>query len=219
MIGPFAFARKQANRNKNEQDQKRKPNELKSRDHIYAWRTTIVVLFAHHGDEKVIHLTADSSSSFSSSSYFIPFSSSSIRARKCKKCQEFQKRLKQNSSVTLVCINCFLGGDELYVFLYSLPKDFDTSQLHGGTYSTDDPDPPKEVVDRANYLLHHGFGSYNLRTNNCETFAQYCTTGLVNLDLPASGQIKTVGIKILEAINPIPLAIAVADHPLSMQVL
>lgn len=45
------------------------------------------------------------------------------------------------------------------------------------------------------YLLHNGFGNYDVFQNNCEDFALYCKTGLLitdNLGVGRSGQASSM---------------------------
>ncbi|PWA67932.1 NC domain-containing family protein [Artemisia annua] len=84
-----------------------------------------------------------------------------------------------DSGVIVSCLNCFIDAGFLYRFQYGVGKLSYVSKIHGGTCTTAKSDPPNEVIDRALYLLHNGFGSYDVVKNNCEDFALYCTTGLV----------------------------------------
>ena len=41
--------------------------------------------------------------------------------------------------------------------------------------------PPEETIKLARYFLSHPWGDYHFRENNCETFACFCKTGLMNI--------------------------------------
>lgn len=142
---------------------------LKPGDHIYAWR--IAAIYAHHGiyvgDGKVIHFTSRSQGSLGVCS-----AASSVRSRRaCATCPP----LKESYGVVSSCLECFLRGDPLYRFQYSVSTVCYLSQRHG-TCSTRDSDPADTVVHHAKELLDRGFGCYDLVTNNCEDFAFYCKT-------------------------------------------
>lgn len=146
--------------------------QLRRGDHIYAWRTG----YSHHGiyesDEKVIHFTsasAQSSSGFFSSSSSAAFSSHS-------KCREAMR----GGGVVVCCLDCFLKGDNLCLFAYSVSIAFAALSNIGAqdTCSVEDEDPPDTVLRRANdFLDYGGFRSYNVAGNNCFHFAYYCKTG------------------------------------------
>ncbi|PWA28099.1 LRAT-like domain-containing protein [Artemisia annua] len=98
-----------------------------------------------------------------------------------------------DSGVIISCLNCFIHIGSLYRFQYGVGKLSYVSKIRGGTCTTAKSDPPEEVIKRAVYLLHHGFGSYDFRKNNCENFDLYCTTGLVirgKFTTGSSGQVN-----------------------------
>ncbi|KAK4487745.1 hypothetical protein RD792_005580 [Penstemon davidsonii] len=65
------------------------------------------------------------------------------------------------------------------------------AKVRDGTCTSAKSDPEDIVVRRARYLLHHGFGDYDVIKNNCEDFALYCKLGrLISGDKKAtSGQV------------------------------
>ncbi|OEL35302.1 hypothetical protein BAE44_0003679, partial [Dichanthelium oligosanthes] len=66
-------------------------------------------------------------------------------------------------------------GNNLCLFAYSVSWWFyNMSNIGGQTCSMEPEDPSEMVLHRANYLLAHGFGNYNLALRNCFDFAFYC---------------------------------------------
>lgn len=99
------------------------------------------------------------------------------------------------TGVFLNCLNCFLRRKNysLCRYEYGVSRSTFEREIRGGTCTTAESDSPKEVIQRARYLLENGFGKYHLEKNNCEDFALYCKTGLLvpNKSAPAtSGQIN-----------------------------
>ncbi|KAK4487746.1 hypothetical protein RD792_005581 [Penstemon davidsonii] len=68
------------------------------------------------------------------------------------------------------------------------------AKVRDGTCTSAKSDPEDIVVHRAMYLLHHGFGDYDVIKNNCEDFVLYCKFGrLISGDKKAtSGQVLSV---------------------------
>ncbi|PWA68785.1 LRAT-like domain-containing protein (chloroplast) [Artemisia annua] len=100
-----------------------------------------------------------------------------------------------DSGVIVSCLNCFIGTGSLYRFQYGVGKLSYVSKIRGGTCTIAKSDPPNEVIDRALYLLRHGFGSYDVVKNNCEDFALYCRTCLAirgKVTTGSSGQVNFV---------------------------
>ncbi|KAL3652154.1 hypothetical protein CASFOL_001835 [Castilleja foliolosa] len=153
-------------------------SDLEAGDHIYTWRTAFT--YSHHGiymgENKVVHFTKDrhSSPSDSSGPYFS--SSGSYNGIACLDTPDCGFT-KDGFGVIISCLNCFLGNGSLYRFEYGVSTLTFLAKFRGGTCTTAEPDPSETVVHRAMYLLHNGFGNYDLFTNNCEDFALYCKTG------------------------------------------
>lgn len=100
-----------------------------------------------------------------------------------------------NSGVVLSCLDCFLQNGSLYSFEYGVSPSIFISKVRGGTCTTAISDPAETVIHRAMYLLHNGFGNYDVFQNNCEDFALYCKTGLLTVDrlgVGRSGQASSV---------------------------
>jgi hypothetical protein len=154
-------------------------NQLGSLAILYQFRCTGI----YESDEKVIQycgtgLFSSSSHSGSSSSWF----GFSVPHRTCPKCREAERR----GGAVISCLNCFLEGDSLRLFPYSVPPWFRFKSMLASSQATclmAPEDPPEMVLRRANNLLDNGsalgFASddYNLLTNNCVDFAIYCKTG------------------------------------------
>lgn len=95
------------------------------------------------------------------------------------------------------------AGGVVYRFEYAVTPALFLAKARGGTYTLEVSDPNDIVVHRANFLLHNGFGCYNVFKNNCEDFAIYSKTGLLVLDqrtLGQSGQAVSIIDGPLEAI-------------------
>ncbi|GFP93575.1 hypothetical protein PHJA_001501900 [Phtheirospermum japonicum] len=140
-------------------------SDLEAGDHIYTWRTAFT--YSHHGiyvgENKVVHFTHFSSSSSNTRATCLDIPDCGFK--------------KDGSGVIMSCLNCFLGDGSLYRFEYGVSTPTFIARFRGGTCTTANPDPSETVVHRAMYLLHKGFGNYDLFTNNCEDFALYCKTG------------------------------------------
>ncbi|GBG73555.1 hypothetical protein CBR_g16898 [Chara braunii] len=164
--------------------------DLIAGDHIYSWRKGYT--YAHHGifvgDGQVIHFTNGDEEAAFGSSWSSPFSGISGSAmaaqpvaeyEECPACREaFSSGIKEGNSVIKTCLSCFLKGGNLYRCQYGVNPAFFLANVRGGTCTMAATDSPEEVVQRARYLLEHGFGDYNLMNRNCEDFAIYCKTGL-----------------------------------------
>lgn len=157
-----------------------KKDELKPGDHIYSWRCNY--LYSHHGiyvgDDKVVHFTR-SGHEIGTGTWLdnLIYSSSPARSSdsQCERCGDQSTATGVISS----CLDCFLGGGELYLFQYDVPPQVFLAKVRGGTCTLAKPDPPEDVIHRAEHLLQNGFGWYNVFNNNCEDFAIYCKTGLL----------------------------------------
>lgn len=95
---------------------------------------------------------------------------------------------EEGQGVMLSCLNCFLAGGGLYRFEYAVSTAFFLAKARAGTCTLAASDPNYVAVHRAEYLLEHGFGCYNVYKNNCEHFAIYCKTGLLVEDQGSMGQ-------------------------------
>ncbi|KAL9229014.1 hypothetical protein vseg_004532 [Gypsophila vaccaria] len=179
-----------------------KKEEIKLGDHIYTYRAGYT--YSHHGiyvgGSRVIHFTPDhncnlstpSSSSFnftslassSSSSFnFTSLASSSSSSFNYTSLCPFDDcgfRLA-NYGVTLSCLDCFLGSGSPRLYQYGVSKIAFLVRVRGGTCTMAKSDPLETVIHRAIYCLSQiGFGKYDLVQNNCEDFALYCKTGLMD---------------------------------------
>lgn len=171
------------------------PSDLKPGDHIYSWRTAYI--YAHHGiyigDGMVIHFTRAAGQETGTGTFLdrVLFSSSpSNTGNVCARCGD-QSELH---GVLSSCIDCFLAGGRLYLFLYGVSPAFFLAKARGGTSTMASTDAPDIVLHRAKYLLNNGFGMYNIFRNNCEDFAIYCKTGLLiqtSFSVGRSGQLSS----------------------------
>ncbi|CAD6255214.1 unnamed protein product [Miscanthus lutarioriparius] len=107
----------------------------------------------------------------------------------CRECREAMR----GGGVIWCCLDCFLEGDNLSLFAYSVPAWFYAASSNIGVIANRAlqtcveaaADPPEQVLSRANRLLDcNGFGIYNPVVNNCFDFAFYCKTGR-RCDTPA----------------------------------
>ncbi|XVF71013.1 hypothetical protein PTKIN_Ptkin12aG0000300 [Pterospermum kingtungense] len=165
--------------------------EIKAGDHIYSWRHAYI--YAHHGiyvgEGKVIHFTQGAGREISAGTTLdrIIFSSYPSKTPNCPVCGD-QSSL---NGVISSCIDCFLAGGDLYLFQYAVSPAFFLAKPRGGTCTIAASDSSEQVVHRASFLLHNGFGVYHLFKNNCEDFAIYCKTGLLvitRISVGRSGQ-------------------------------
>ncbi|XP_059649690.1 protein LEAD-SENSITIVE 1-like [Cornus florida] len=140
--------------------------ELKAGDHIYSWRRSGLHLYAHHGiyagEGMVIHFTQAAGGVSVSSAW-----SAAPTYSRCPICG-YHSGL---NGVISSCIDCFLSGDELFLYEYGV------SRARRGISTCKVSDPPEIVLDRAESIRRNGFPGYNILINNCENFAIYCKTG------------------------------------------
>ncbi|KAL3682786.1 hypothetical protein R1sor_000808 [Riccia sorocarpa] len=174
-----------------------KESDLKPGDHIYCYRSKSYSSYAHHGvyigDGKIIHFLDNSESATGDTeglnSNFFGFSSSS-GASSSSRCEEC--RANKSGGVQLTCLKCFLKGDTLRLFYYGVSKAELALNLRGGSSGLKAEEPEK-VLHRAHYLLQtDGFGTYNLQTHNCEDFAIYCKTGMIDMKNGTSKQVELI---------------------------
>jgi len=169
-------------------------SQLSVGDHVYSWRRGYT--YAHHGvyveGNKVVHFTRGSGHELGTRTILDMFVSSSIPTRSliCLDCG-FKR---ENSGVTLSCLDCFLAGGNLYRFEYGVSAAVFLAKARGGTCTLAESDPLETVNYRAMYLLQNGFGNYDIFDNNCEDFAIFCKTGLLveKSGLGRSGQAASI---------------------------
>lgn len=168
----------------------------------------------------MVHFTQDQKLTSPNNSYFTSFSSSVTNVSTT--CLDFPDCgfKKSESGVTMSCLNCFMGNGSLYRFKYGVNQCVFIAKFRSGVCTTAKSDNSEAVIHRAIYLLHNGFGNYDLFTNNCEDFALYCKTGLVvcsrgQNDLGCSGQAASaVGVPVAAAVG-VPVA-AILSLPLRL---
>ena len=133
-------------------------------DHIYTDRNKKT--YYHHGiyigDDKVIH-----------------FSKVSSRRppREKDKCNHYPGETTTDAirGVRMCCLRCFVRNRSLYRMKY----DGGIWALVRTTQSATKSEAAVQVVAHAKQMLtDDDFGEYNLLTNNCESFAYYCKTGV-----------------------------------------
>ncbi|XP_062107709.1 protein LEAD-SENSITIVE 1 [Humulus lupulus] len=191
--------------------------QLKPGDHIYSWRHAY--LYAHHGvyvgEGEVIHFTRGGGQEIGTGTVLDRFifssSPSHSQDNPCPNCGD-QSKL---NGVISSCLDCFLGGGELYRFEYGVNPAFFVAKARGGTCTLAPSDPPEDVLYRASYLLENGFGVYDLFKNNCEDFAIYCKTGLLvftSISVGRSGQCTSI-LAATSAIVSSPLRFLTTSFP------
>ncbi|KAF3433973.1 hypothetical protein FNV43_RR25076 [Rhamnella rubrinervis] len=135
-------------------------DDLNPGDHIYTWRRGYY--YSHHGiyghDGRVIHLTRGPGRD--------GFSSSSSHP--------------SDGPVLSSTLEEFLSGRGLRRFQYGVNA-IKFLIKRAGTCTLAFSDPPEDVLRRASFLLTYGSGDYDLSNNNCEDFALYCRTELLDL--------------------------------------
>ncbi|XP_047319354.1 protein LEAD-SENSITIVE 1 [Impatiens glandulifera] len=162
-------------------------NEIKPGNHIYTYRA--VFAYSHHGifvgGSKVVHFTPPPANSNDpeGDTNDDDDSSSSSSCTTFPDCGFKQPK----SSVTLSCLDCFLKDGSLYLFEYGVSPSAFIAKVRGGTCTIASSDPTESVIHRAMYLLQNGYGNYDVFQNNCEDFALYCKTGLLNVDRLSGG--------------------------------
>ncbi|BFG20397.1 hypothetical protein CerSpe_066710 [Prunus speciosa] len=148
--------------------------ELQPGDHIYSYR----IGFSHHGiyvgEGWVIHFTPTCKSVIRFSATYEPVTTS------CRRCGHDPNK---KGGVLKTCIDCFLKGDGLHRFEYNVFLSYFILK-QDGTCSTGSCYPSDKTVRLATEIFKKdevdgtGFGEYDLLSNNCETFASYCKTGM-----------------------------------------
>ena len=125
---------------------------------------------------KVVHFTRGPGQELETRTILDVFVSSSTPTRSliCLDCG-FER---ENSGVTLSCLDFFLAGGHLYRYEYGVSHALFLAKARGGTCTLAESDPPETVIHRAMHLLQNGFGNYDIFENNCEDFAMFCKTGL-----------------------------------------
>ncbi|XP_074270539.1 protein LEAD-SENSITIVE 1-like [Silene latifolia] len=193
--------------------------DIKPGDHIYTWRACYT--YSHHGiyvgGNKVVHFTNPTDGGLVGLSTSSCHSTSKVdHPSPCPASTDCGFR-QPDSGVVLSCIDCFLGKGSLRLFKYGVTK-FTFQVKRPGTCTTAQPDLSETVIHRANYLLQHGFGNYDMVINNCEDFAIYCKTGLLDKNgLGRSGQVTSVtaAVPIALVAKVISNAVAVAKNPVA----
>lgn len=130
------------------------------------------------GEGKVIHFTRGAGQEIGTGTFLDTIFSSSSPDSSDTPCPMCGNQGSANGVISS-CIDCFLSGGELHIFVYNVSPLIFLAQARGGTCTLAKSDPSEDVLYRAEYLLENGFGFYNLFKNNCEDFAIYCKTGLL----------------------------------------
>ncbi|XP_058099612.1 protein LEAD-SENSITIVE 1-like [Magnolia sinica] len=133
------------------------------------------------GDNKVIHFNAATGQKIESGGFY----------RHCDK--SGAGKSKTSNGLTLSCLDCFLDGDQLYIYEYSVSWIPFVYGVGGKTCSMAKSDLPEVVLRRANEWLNNGFGQYNFILNNCESFAFYCKTGRAEAPCCSGQTINLIG--------------------------
>jgi hypothetical protein len=138
-----------------------------------------------------------SKSSVPSSGSSVPSPDTNIPCPRCGDCCQTRK-----NGVISSCLDCFLSGGGLHLFLYGVCRLHFIAQARGGTCTLASSDPTEVVLHRALYLLENGFGDYHFYKNNCEDFAIYCKTSFLSSE-GGSGQAASywAGVKSMPLIG------------------
>ncbi|KAK8481431.1 hypothetical protein V6N13_040599 [Hibiscus sabdariffa] len=159
-------------------------------DHIFCTRKG--GLYDHHGiyvgDNMVIHLAG--------------------KAKKLQppSCQECRNKGVVNGEMAKICLDCFLGGENFFIYEYGVFYS-KHKRRKMGTCSFFAARPPNKVVGTATHFLEHDrFGGYNLFANNCEDFAVYCKTGLSGSH-QVIGRIRRLGLIPFGIVVSLPIAL------------
>ncbi|KAL3825269.1 hypothetical protein ACJIZ3_021298 [Penstemon smallii] len=181
-------------------------SEIAAGDHIYSWRTAFI--YSHHGiyvgENLIVHFINPDRNSSANSSF--PACSSSLITNFPTTCSNPGCHFtKDKDGVTISCLDCFLGNGSLYRYQYGVSWYTRMAKVRGGTCTSAKSDPEDIVVHRAKYLLHHGFGDYDVISNNCEDFALYCKLGRLITGKASSGQVLSFVVAPATAIVSSPL--------------
>ena len=146
---------------------KRVKHSLSPGDHIYCNRDKAADLYSHHGiyvgDGKVIHFASDSSQA----GY----------PRKDSIDSRFIRIMRGT-------LSGFKGSDTLEIVEYNSEMSVkERVELETGSCHRVDAMPRDETLKVAEYFVERSdlWDSYNLYSNNCENFACFCKTGLLDI--------------------------------------
>ena len=146
---------------------RRVKHSLSPGDHIYCDRDSAADLYSHHGiyvgDGNVIHFASDSSPA------------------------GYPRKDSINSRFIRIMrgtLSDFTGSDTLEIVEYNSDisvKERAESEI--GSCHRVDAMPPEETLKVAEYFVERSdlWDSYNLYSNNCENFACFCKTGLLDI--------------------------------------
>lgn len=155
--------------------------DLKPGDHIYCYR--IFFSYSHHG----IYIGKEGCEVI----HFAPPAAASDR--------KFTNQ-KSSARIRSCTLSEFCGTDTLRLVGYDQPLLLKHLKRRESSRCIES-DPPDTVIARAEYYLNHPnkWDEYNLITNNCETFAFYCKTGLIDMN-GQGNRLQGLGLDIIGSI-------------------
>ena len=177
--------------------------DLKPGDHIYCHR----IGYTHHGIYigepdcvEVIHFSGDDKGSLEKkigwqgnetrrrvialSRELEQLPEDSERAKEIKReLDEIHERHNRPLCIKSTTLANFLYGASLCLVSYGTSKTKKIFTLVTSAVHIVKAMPPSETIKLAKYFLNHPeeWGNYHLKDNNCETFATFCKTGLMNI--------------------------------------
>lgn len=159
-------------------------SDLKPGDHIYCYRSGMI--YSHHGiyigerDCEVIHFDA-------------PYG---------------KKKSKKTAMIMSCSLSSFLNGNQLRLVSYDEPSLFKVLKKSESSHCVESR-PAEDVIYTAKYYLNnpHMWDDYSTYSNNCESFAFYCKTGLPDF----TGQ----GVRLKGLLIPVAIAADVSEAIIS----
>ena len=162
-------------------------SDLRPGDHIYCHRK----LYNHHGiyigerDCEVIHFSGPDNHGLLNKKIGTLISDE-LRIRISRLVAD--KDDDPDIEIRPICIrstdlDTFLDGAPLRLVSYNSSGIKKLLVIVRSSCHTTEAMPPSETVKLAKHFLEHSseWGNYNLASNNCETFACFCKTGLMDL--------------------------------------
>ena len=195
-------------------------DDLKPGDHIYCHR----FLYSHHGIYigergcEVIHFSADEKGSLEKKKGRIDrktMEEITQLTRELEQLPEDSERAKEirqrldeihNNHERLVCIKSttldkFCNGDSVRLVSYNSNGIKKVLKFVRSSCHTVKAMPPSETIKLAKHFLHHPdeWDNYHLQSNNCETFACFCKTGMLKIAAQLHRFDRTTATELLQS--------------------